>query len=191
MIHLAVMERPRREDFSSAREWSRAFETFHIAGSPTREQVLERAARFASESLNAVDLQIRRVRSIEPEDDLWLSRKITDCQFLIQALWGVRQAGKLAATVEEIAAQALRAFDDACPDLAVMRHVSQHMDEYVIDFRPRQRRPDDNRYVGRRSLENSAWSDDEFHWLGGRLHLDNSRNAAHSLYSDILRAESI
>ena len=156
---------------------------------PTRAQTLERAAIFASEGLRGVDIQLRRLNSSEPEDDEWDFRTWMDMQFLIIALWALRQGGQLAARVDETCEVALNSFDEACPHLSTMRHVFQHFDEYSVDHpNRRQRRPDTGDLVGRRALEVGWWSTDEFYWLGGILNFDAARESAASLYASIRRA---
>lgn len=179
---------PRREQFASIQEFIRAFEEFHDARTPTSGQVLDRAARFASNSLGSIDLQIRRIRATEPEDEEWPFRVLADFQFLVQALWQMRQAGYLALQVDPSLTNAVGDFNVACPDLATMRHVAQHWDQYAIDQSRRQRRPDDGKPVGRRSLENHSWDNDTFRWLGGTVELTRSRDAAALLYRAITNA---
>jgi hypothetical protein len=156
---------------------------------PTRPQTLERAARFASEGLRGVDIQIRRMGSTEPEDSEWDFRTWMDIQFLIIALWAVRQGGQLAARVDEACGVALIAFDEACPNLGTMRHVFQHFDEYSIDHQKRrQRRADTGDLVGRRALEVGWWSSEEFWWLGGILNIPGARASAAALCASIRQA---
>jgi len=176
---------PRPEEFTSPQEFTRAFEEFHDARAPSRGQVLDRAARFASNSLGSIDLQIRRIRGSEPEDDEWPFRVLADFQFLIQALWQMRQSGYLALQVDPSLTNAVEDFNVACPDLATMRNVAQHWDQYAVDESRRQRRSDDGKPVGRRSLENHAWDNDTFRWLGGTVELTRSRDAAALLYRAI------
>ena len=112
-----------------------------------------------------------------------------DVQFLIIALWAVRQGGKLAARVDESCEVALSAFDEACPHLSTMRHVFQHFDEYSVDHpNRRQRRPDSGDPVGRRALDVGWWSTDDFYWLGGILKFNAARESAASLYGSIRKA---
>src|SRR6266581_605622 len=68
-----------------------------------------------------VNIQLLRVRSAEPEDSEWMSRVVMDCQFLVVALWRLRTAARIAASVDSDSgngvARALAAFDGQLPDL--------------------------------------------------------------------------
>jgi hypothetical protein len=175
---------PRPVDFASVADFVQAFDAFHDARRPTGADTLDRAVRLASESMRGVDLQIRRVRSVEPEDDEWLSRVWMDFQFLIVCLWRLRLAGRMTAAVEVRAAVAT--FDREIPDLALMRHVSQHLDEYGVEGpKRRQKLPDGTGLVGRRRLEVGAWNEDRYDWLGGTIVVAQARSAAAQLYAAI------
>jgi hypothetical protein len=179
---------PSFDGFSSAEAYLKAHEEFHDSRTPSRLQVLDRATRLGGNAMRAVDLQIRRIRTVEPEDEDWIARKWTDFQFLILALWGVRQAGQLGQHVEPELTAALTAFDRACPDLATMRNVSQHLDEYGIDGKGRRQKRSDGYLIGRRSLEVGSWDEDRFIWLDRVLEVTQAREAAVSLYSAIRTA---
>lgn len=158
-----------------------AYEAFHDGRQPTNQATLERAVRLASESMRAVDLQVRRIRGSEPEDDEWLFRAWMDLQFLIVALWRLRLVGHLAARINDGVQKALKVFNREIPDLKLMRDVAQHLDEYAIDA-------GHQRCVGHRSLEVGDLNTDEFQWLGGTLNLPQARQAAVVLYLSIKQA---
>jgi hypothetical protein len=180
----------RWEDYRTPTEFIEAIEKFHNARSPSKSEVLERAARLAGASLRTVRLQIRRIRSQEPEDEEWILRPWADCLYLVQALWGMKLAGDVAASKDSSVKSAVTDFVTSCGDLEVMRHVAQHLDNFALDANEdlrRQRRPDTKEIVGRRSLEVGGWNENknEFHWLGGVIRFDESVAAAHALYSTI------
>lgn len=158
-----------------------AYEAFHDGRQPTNQATLDRAVRLASESMRAVNLQVRRVRGSEPEDDEWLFRAWMDLQFLIVALWRLRLVGHLAARIDVGVRKALDVFNRAIPDLKLMRDVAQHLDEYAIDA-------GHQTCVGRRSLEVGRLNTDEFHWLGGTLNLPQAQQAVEVLYLSIKQA---
>src|SRR6266571_4771828 len=181
-------------DFASTADFIRAFEAFHDRRTPSSHDVLERAARLASESMRAVNIQLRRVRSAEPEDSEWMSRVVMDCQFLVVALWRLRTAARIAASVDSDSgngvARALAAFDGQLPELATMRHVGQHLDAYALDHpkRRRQRKPGGTELIGRRLLEVYSWSEDQFGWLRGTIDFGQAKAAAEALYASVRAA---
>ena len=82
-----------------------------------------------------IDLQCRRLRSSEREDNIFVFRKWADFDFLIVALTRLRRAAKLASDIPEIREliiPALNAFDLALPGLKKLRNVAEHIDEYAI-----------------------------------------------------------
>ena len=88
-----------------------------------------------------------------------------------------------------LVAAALEQFDKELPDLARMRHVAQHIDDYAIDHpvRRRQRKPSGTDLVGRRSLEVGSWGPDYFGWLDGRIDLSKAEVAAVGVVDAIRR----
>ena len=183
---------PQPENFISTAAYLDAFETFHDQRKPSQQDVLDRATRLASEAMRAIELQVRRLRSTEPEDDEWLFRKWTDAQFLVLALWRLRAAGRLASSVAHTRSElqvAIADFDGRLPDLSRMRHVGQHIDAYAVDDpKRRQRKPGSDELVGRRALEVGSWSDEHFSWLGGTIQFSEAQAAASVLYAAIRTA---
>jgi hypothetical protein len=170
---------PRPADFVSVADFVQAYDAFHDRRRPTGAGTLDRAVRTASESMQGIDLQIRRVRGTEPEDDEWLFRVWMDFQFLIACLWRLRMAGRMAAAAADEVRAAVAVFDQEIPDLALMRHVSQHLEEYAVDGpKRRQKPPGSAEPVGRRRLEVGGPSADRFDWLGGTIVVDQARRAA-------------
>jgi hypothetical protein len=136
--------------------------------------------------MRGIDLQIRRVRGAEPEDHEWILRVWIDFQFLIVCLWRLRMAGLMAAAAAGQVRTAIDVFDHQIPDLARMRHVSQHFDEYGVDGpKRRQKLPGKDEVVGRRLLEVGSWNADRFDWLGGTIDIAQAHAAALQLYTVI------
>jgi len=186
---------PKREDYSDVREFLRAHDAYHDARQPTELQVLERAVRLVSNAVYAVELQLRRIRDVEPEDDEFLFRKWMDIQFLISALWRIRlaaMAAKKRIPNDVLIATAIERFDLQLPYLKSMRDVGQHLDDYATDSQKRRARhvPDGARLVGRRQLEVGAWSEDQFYWLGMTLDFGKARLAGMELYGALQAARS-
>jgi hypothetical protein len=186
-----MSDQPSREDFSSIQAFIAAHEQFPDSRTPSTFQVLDRAVRFASNAIRTVDLQIRRIRETEPEDDKWLLRQWSDYQFLILALWNVRQSGKMGQMVDRSLADAIATFDRACPNLETMRNVLQHVDDYAIDGKKRRQKFLDGRLVGRRALEVGSRDESHFTWLGRTLDVSASREACMTLYLSIQEARDL
>jgi hypothetical protein len=147
---------------------------------------LERARSLANEAMFTVSLQCRRIRSKEPEDDVFVMRWWADLQFLIVALRRLRRAAELAIRVEpvkDVLSLALRTFDDALPQLAIMRKVGEHIDDYALDSSKRR-----HKNVGRGLLQVGSWDGDTYHWLGKSLNIDAAHEAAYRLFSAITAA---
>jgi len=155
---------------------------------PTSASTYERARRLANLSLWAIDLQCRRLRSSEPEDDRFVLRKWTDFDFLIVALTRLRRAAKLAAKVPEIKTEvsaALREFDSILPHLKKMRDVAEHIDDYALELGK-------EASIERGSLEVSSLYEREngivLEWLGNQLNADEALNASRRLFDAIRKA---
>jgi hypothetical protein len=140
-------------------------------------------------SLWAINLQCRRLRSSEPEDDSFVLRKWVDFDFLIVALTRFRRAAKIAANIPEIhseVATALKEFDSALPHLKKMRDVAEHIDDYAIE----QGR---EASVERGLLEVSSLNDGEdgliLGWLGHQLNADKALSASRKLFDTIRKAQ--
>ena len=186
---------PILSDFLSVSDFTKAHEAFHDARTPSDAQTLERAARLASNSIFAVRLQLTRIRASRTSDDVGdgAMQRWADSEFLVVALWRLRTTAFIAASVDSVRdamIAAIDAFDQQLPHLQVMRHVSQHLDDYAIDHptRRRQRKPGSTSLVGRRLLEVAGLGDDEFHWLRGKLSFSAAEAAANALYSAVRRA---
>jgi hypothetical protein len=128
-----------------------------------------------------IALQVRRLRTKEPEDGEFLFRKWADFQFLIVALWRLRRTAELASRVPEIAGQirhAIIAFDTVIPDLKKMRDVAEHFDEYALDSGR-------DKSISRRSLEVASVGPTRFEWLGFTLDTESAVEASSELFAAI------
>jgi hypothetical protein len=149
--------------------------------SPTPAATYERACRLANVAMWTIALQERRLRTKEPEDGEFIFRKWADFQFLIVALWRLRRAAELASKVPKIAVQirhAIEAFDEAIPDLKLMRDVAEHIDEYALDSGR-------NKSVGRPSLEVASIGPAKLEWLGFKLDAASAVKASSELFAAI------
>jgi hypothetical protein len=189
---------PIPSDFPSINDFVKAHEAFHDARTPSAIQTVERAARLASNSIFAIRLQLTRIRisrivAISDDVDDAVMQRWADSEFLIIALWRLRTTARIAASVSPVRdsmTAAIERFDLRLPHLQVMRHVSQHLDDYAIDHptRRRQRKPGSAEFVGRRLLEVPGLSADEFNWLHGKLNFADAEAAANALYAAIRKA---
>ncbi|HXJ18984.1 MAG TPA: hypothetical protein VMT03_02035 [Polyangia bacterium] len=153
--------------------------------------VSDRALSLANEAMFTVDLQVRRVRGHEPEDEVFVLRWWADLQFLIVALRRLRRAAQLGLHgLEETRAAidgAIKAFDEDLPDLTVMRNVGEHIDDYA---RGRGR----HREVRPGGLQVGGFDGTTFRWLNREptideaegpdreLNIDEAKRAAGRLY---------
>jgi len=106
------------------------------AKNATSAGAYERARRLANVSMFAVDLQVRRLQSTEPEDGRFLFRQWFDFDSLVVALTRLRRSAVLARKVPAIKDRltaALSEFDAALPDLKRLRDVAEHVDDYAVD----------------------------------------------------------
>lgn len=158
---------------------------------PSRIAALERSASLASETLYAIDLQLRRLRTTEPEDEVFIFRWFTDLQFLIILLRRMERLARMASTVAtdpEPLHQARQVFLSAAPDVRTMRNVTAHIDDYALDRPTRY-----DKAVRRQHLQNASWRYPEFGWLhrphGTRrvLNVETARDAAVEIYLAIVR----
>jgi hypothetical protein len=189
---------PKASDFMSTNEFTKAREAYHDNRIPSVGQTLGRSARLASNSIFAIRLQLTRLhtsRIVATSDDVddTIMQRWADSEFLIIALWRLRTIARITASIGSVRdnmTAAIEKFDQQLPDLQMMRHVSQHLDDYAIDHptRRRQRKPGSQALIGRRLLEVAGFENDEFHWLRGRLNFADAETAANALYSEILKA---
>jgi hypothetical protein len=159
------------------------------ADKPTSAATYERARRLANVSMFAVDLQVRRLQSTQPEDSRFLFRKWFDFDSLVVALTRLRRAAALAAKIAEVEKTmrgALTEFDSSLPDLKRLRDVAEHFDDYALD-------KGRIRAVGRKALEVSYMDADgpTLTWLGVQLNASDARDAAGRLFKAVKTAASM
>lgn len=189
---------PVPSNFLSIDDFVKAHEAYHDARTPSAIRTLERAARLANKSIFAIRLQLTRIRAsgtVATSDDVddAIMQRWADSEFLIIALWRLRTTAHIAASVSSVKnsmAAAIEEFDRQLPHLQMMRHVSQHLDDYAIDHptRRRQRMPGSTEFVGRRVLEVAGLGNGEFNWLRGRVNFADAEAAANALYATVLKA---
>lgn len=155
----------------------------------TSASTYDRARRLANMSMFAVDLQVRRLQSIEPEDGRFLFRKWFDFDSLVVALTRIRRAAALARTVPEIKGPlntALSEFDSALPDLKRLRDVAEHFDDYAVDSGRLAT-------VRRQDLEVSSihGTGSTLNWLGVQLNASVALDAASRLFRAIQDASAL
>jgi hypothetical protein len=146
---------------------------------PSDAVILERAKSFCNEACFTVALQHRRLRSSEPEDEIFLFRWHADLQFLIVALRRMRRAVELAARVPQVSTAlkaAIEEFDKALPGLTKMRNVGEHIDDYLLGAGRLKE-------VQRGELQVSAWDGTVFSWLDVELDIDAALKAAETLFA--------
>lgn len=156
---------------------------------PSAASTFERALSFASEACYTILLQHRRLRTVEPEDDVFLFRWWADLQFMIVALRRLRRAVELASSVSRIESelrQAIAEFDQSLPHITRMRNVEEHIDDYALDSSRR-------RYKGitRQNLQVGTWDGITFTWLDGKLNVDDARHAAEVLFERLRELKKV
>ena len=160
-----------------------------MGSKPTVGATYERARRLANVAMWAIEVQCRRLESVEPEDATFVLRRWTDFDFLIVALTRLRRAARLAARIPQLQASlgaALAQFDRALPDLKKMRDVAEHIDDYALD-QGRQRA------VARHSLEVSTMEAEgpTLHWLQARLNAREASEASRTLFAAVKDASHL
>jgi hypothetical protein len=147
---------------------------------PSDAAIIERAWSLVKEGMFTIDLQRRRLRSIEPEDKEFGARWWVDLQFLIVALRRLRKAAELAASVPaaKVAMEvAIQQFDRNLPMLATMRNVGEHIDDYALDSEKRR-----HGGVQRFALHVGSFDGTTYEWLGERFNIDEAFAAAAHLW---------
>jgi hypothetical protein len=146
--------------------------------SPENAAKLDRARSLCNHACWSCALQVRRLRSEEPEDQEFIFRFWADLQYLIVALRRMRRAALIAAFEPDVNS-AIAEFDRSLPDLAKMRNVGEHIDDYAADS-PKRRHRD----VSRTALQVGEFDGTVFSWLGGDLNIDEALRAAETIYGD-------
>ena len=147
----------------------------------------ERAKRLANLAVWTVDLQHRRLNSIEPEDHKFPLRRWADFQFLIIALTRLRRSAELATKITAIKTnikKAISEFDTALPAIKKMRNVAEHIDEYAIDN-------GHDKNISRKELEVANFDGKTWHWLGFQLNSQKALIASDKLFKALKRSQSL
>jgi hypothetical protein len=159
---------------------------------PSDAVFLERAKSLANQACFTVALQHRRLKSTEPEDDVFIFRWHADLQFFIVALRRLRRAAELTAGVPAVSASvetAIHDFDERLPGLAKMRNVGEHIDDYLHEGRqPARKDRRRHKEVRRDELQVSTWDVPVFTWLGVELDIDVALKAAETLFAVVSEA---
>ena len=145
--------------------------------------MIERSWSLMNESMRAIDLQRRRLRSIEPEDAEFIFRWWVDLQFLIVALRRLRRSAELAirvSTAKSIVADAIKQFDRELPMLQKMRNVGEHINDYAVDSEKRRHKD-----VERFSLQVGSFDGTTYEWLGACLNIDEAHFASIHLWEAV------
>lgn len=143
---------------------------------PSDAVMIERAWSLMNESMRAIDLQKRRLRSSEPEDADFSIRWWVDLQFLIVALRRLRRSAELATRVsiaKSIITDAIEQFDRELPMLQKMRNVGEHIDDYAVDSEKRRHKD-----VERFALQVGSFDGTTYEWLGAHLNIDEANSAS-------------
>ena len=152
---------------------------------PNNTDTFDRAQRLANIAVWTVDMQVRRLKGTEPEDEHFVLRKWSDFHFLIVALSRLKRAASLAAKVPEISGSmkdAIRAFNKALPELTKIRNVAEHIDDYVVGNGK-------DKSVKIPSLEVASIKDEELVWLGYSLNTKMALLASIDLFEEIKKCK--
>jgi hypothetical protein len=153
---------------------------------PSDAATLERARSLCNEACFTVALQCRRLRSIEPEDKVFILRPCADFQFLVVALRRLKRAAEIATRVSSVRPSlktAIAEFDRKLPFLNKMRNVGEHIDSCAIDD-PKRHHGD----VQRIQLQVASCNDEGFTWLDQELKYDVALEASEHLFRAIKSA---
>jgi hypothetical protein len=136
----------------------------------------EEALSLANTACWAIELQIKRLASDEPEIDEFILQQVVDFHFLVVAISRLRRAADLACEAADISDQ-IRHFDSALSGWRKMRNALEHIDDYW-------------RHKGRdESIRVSGLPVFEFgpviRWLDTALDLDMCRRESFALFQSI------
>ena len=146
----------------------------------TSAAILARALSLANDAMFTIGMQCRRLRSVEPEDKVFSLRWWADLQMLIGVLCRLRLAALAAGRAQGArVGKAIEAFEQAIPDLILMRDVAEHMDEYATDSGKRI-----HKTITRRMVQVGSWDGTTFSWIRN-LDIDEARLAAQALFATL------
>lgn len=150
--------------------------------------LLEDSQHFMNRSIEALNLQMRRLESYDfsQENDPW--EYLADAHFYITALKRLRQSVSAGKNVDKIKIQvenALRMFDETFSDLVKMRNILEHIDEYIQN-------KGHNKNIKNSQLYGNIFTEVGIEWAGLRFDSKASQKAANELvkkYRNIIRQE--
>ena len=147
---------------------------------PTALATFERSFRLLNVAMHSVALQVRRLRSAEPEDVTFIFRKWSDFDFLVVSLMRLRRSVQLACELSQVKPaleSALHEFDERLPGLKQARDVAEHVDDYALDRGHR-------KSISRFGLETSSLNarGPTLTWLGARVNANVALRAAERLF---------
>lgn len=150
-----------------------------MSDKPLSGAIIERAFSLVNEAMFTVDLQVRRLRSTEPEDAEFIFRPWADFSFLVVALVRLRAAAKAFRKAKGVSVdKALAAFDNALPTLTPLRDVAEHIEDYAVGTGK-------HKGISRKSLAVGGWDGKTFTWYGNSLDVDKAREAAMDLFNAV------
>ena len=96
--------------------------------------ILEKAVRLSNIEMKTLALQLRRFKTVEPEDAHFPSRPVTDLHFFILTLYRLRTAANISTKISDtnIRNSLYRAIDEynkALPRLGDLRNIQEHQNE--------------------------------------------------------------
>lgn len=148
---------------------------------PSDLMILDRALTFGLEGLQAADVQLKRARKEAPDEPggafLWW----IDLQFFIVALRRLRRGAELALRVphqRSAVQEAIKAFDQAVPNLLLLRNVGEHIDDYAVG-------EGFDSTIRWRSLQVGGWDGETLEWLGTKLNAETALSAGRELVGEI------
>jgi hypothetical protein len=149
----------------------------------------ERAFRPSNIAMHSVALQVRRLRSAEPEDVAFIFRKWSDFDFLVVALTRMRRSVQLACELPQVKPaleSALHDFDERLPGLKRTRDVAEHVGDYALER-------GHLRSVSRFVLETYSLSarGPSLNWLGARVNASSPLRAAERLFLAMQTAKTV
>ena len=142
---------------------------------PSAEDILSRALVFAMDGLRAAELQLERAREVGPPGTR--THWEIDLQFFIVAMRRLRRGveiGKWAESHRGVLQDALVVFDATLPNLAMLRNVGEHLDEYAVGA-------GNHSSVTWRHVQVTSWNDPVVEWLGLKLDAEDALSAGHAL----------
>ncbi len=117
------------------------------------------------------------------------AQREADAQFLFVALWRLRMAAEMCATItdsDQRIVAALSTYDEAFPRLKSLRNVLMHYDNYALANESRRAKdPVTGKLISRRDVESLFTSPDGVAWLGESYSLDDLEKHSRALYASV------